>query len=135
MNGLYLLLGNHFCGAHFLLLLYTDFLFLSNKKRLKKFVWYNVMKLISLFLVLFLWSIQCSSMKFDVVCVKKHPYDILIKSVNVKRDKTLMNQCFISFLFWRRHPDSNRGSEFCRLVPYHLAMSPNIIIIYIYSKK
>ena len=57
------------------------------------------MKLISLFLVLFLWSTQCSSMKFDVVCVKKHPYDILIKSLNVKRDKTLMNQCFISFFF------------------------------------
>ena len=26
---------------------------------------------------------------------------------------------------WRRHPDSNRGSEFCRLVPYHLAISPH----------
>ncbi len=25
---------------------------------------------------------------------------------------------------WRRHPDLNWGSEFCRLVPYHLAMSP-----------
>ena len=29
-----------------------------------------------------------------------------------------------TFFFWRRHPDSNRGSEFCRLVPYHLAISP-----------
>ena len=26
--------------------------------------------------------------------------------------------------FWRRHPDLNRGSELCRLVPYHLAISP-----------
>ena len=25
---------------------------------------------------------------------------------------------------WRRHPDLNRGSEFCRLVPYHLAIAP-----------
>ena len=33
------------------------------------------------------------------------------------------------FFHWRRHPDLNRGSEFCRLVPYHLAMSPSIINI------
>jgi hypothetical protein len=26
---------------------------------------------------------------------------------------------------WRRHPDLNRGSRFCRPVPYHLAMPPN----------
>ena len=32
-------------------------------------------------------------------------------------------------MIWRRHPDSNRGSEFCRLVPYHLAISPFIIYI------
>lgn len=31
---------------------------------------------------------------------------------------------FVVFRRWRRHPDSNRGSEFCRLVPYHLAISP-----------
>ena len=30
----------------------------------------------------------------------------------------------ISHIFWRRHPDSNRGSKLCRLMPYHLAMSP-----------
>ena len=29
--------------------------------------------------------------------------------------------------FWRRHPDLNRGSRFCRPVPYHLAMPPHII--------
>ena len=27
---------------------------------------------------------------------------------------------------WRRHPDLNRGSGFCRPVPYHLAIAPNI---------
>ena len=32
-----------------------------------------------------------------------------------------------SFFIWRRHPDLNRGSEFCRLVPYHLAIAPNIL--------
>src|SRR5450755_4188428 len=26
---------------------------------------------------------------------------------------------------WRRHPESNWGSGFCRALPYHLAMSPN----------
>ncbi len=30
--------------------------------------------------------------------------------------------------FWRRHPDSNRGSGLCRPVPYHLAMSPNKMV-------
>ncbi len=28
------------------------------------------------------------------------------------------------FTLWRRHPESNRGSEFCRLVPYRLAIAP-----------
>lgn len=27
--------------------------------------------------------------------------------------------------FWRRHPESNRGSRFCRPMPYHLAMPPH----------
>ena len=46
----------------------------------------------------------------------------------IKKNKTLIYQRFI---FWRRHPDSNRGSEFCRLVPYHLAISPyNILYVY-----
>ena len=26
--------------------------------------------------------------------------------------------------FWRRHPDSNRGSRLCRPMPYRLAISP-----------
>ena len=29
-------------------------------------------------------------------------------------------------VFWRRHPDLNWGSGFCRPMPYHLAMSPNL---------
>ena len=32
------------------------------------------------------------------------------------------------FRIWRRHPDSNRGSKLCRLMPYHLAMSPRRLI-------
>jgi hypothetical protein len=28
------------------------------------------------------------------------------------------------YFFWRRHPDLNRGSGFCRPTPYHLAMPP-----------
>ena len=35
---------------------------------------------------------------------------------------------------WRRHPDSNRGSRFCRPVPYHLAMPPRIIQLFTYKK-
>ena len=27
--------------------------------------------------------------------------------------------------YWRRHPDSNWGSGFCRPMPYHLAMTPS----------
>ena len=38
-------------------------------------------------------------------------------------------------IYWRRHPDLNRGSEFCRLVPYRLAMSPYIIYYMILIKK
>ena len=44
-----------------------------------------------------------------------------------------MFQYFLFFV-WRRHPDSNRGSEFCRLVPYHLAISP-YTILYDNNKK
>ena len=30
-----------------------------------------------------------------------------------------------AFLFWRRHPDLNRGSRICSPMPYHLAMAPS----------
>ena len=41
--------------------------------------------------------------------IKKHQTKLMLKKLNC---------------FWRRHPDSNRGSKFCRLMPYRLAMSP-----------
>ena len=30
-------------------------------------------------------------------------------------------------LFWRRHPDSNWGSRFCKPMPYHLATAPTVL--------
>ena len=30
----------------------------------------------------------------------------------------------MGFLFWRRHPESNRGYRCCRPLPYRLAMAP-----------
>lgn len=48
---------------------------------------------------------------------------LFFNSKHIKADKTLIYQYFVGFS-WRRHPDLNRGSEFCRLVPYHLAMAP-----------
>ena len=48
---------------------------------------------------------------FCILCLYKILCDILCKWLKM-------------LISWRRHPDSNRGSEFCRLVPYHLAISP-----------
>ena len=51
-------------------------------------------------------------------------------SVAIVDDIPLLSQWIKKFLFlrtgifWRRHPDLNRGSGFCRPMPYHLAMSP-----------
>ena len=45
----------------------------------------------------------------------------------------LISQRFIDF-YWRRLSESDRSSEFCRLVPYRLAKAPHIKL-YAHNKK
>ena len=41
-----------------------------------------------------------------------------IKLININKNRVNIEMSILSrFFLWRRHPDSNRGSEFCRLVP------------------
>ena len=44
----------------------------------------------------------------------------------------LISQRFIDF-YWRRLSESDRSSEFCRLVPYRLAKAP--YLIFVFNKK
>ena len=53
------------------------------------------------------------------------------KSVRRKKPRTFVR----GFLFSRRHPDLNWGSGCCRPMPYHLAISPYLILLRYYNNR
>ena len=40
-----------------------------------------------------------------------------------------------TFFFWRRHPDSDWGQRCCRPLPYHLAMAPYFLNVWIIAQR